>query len=95
MLRERVNPANERTLILWSGVCPLLNWFYWGEGWEIEKGVRKGSNCFKTLDKKCDHPLAVPLLQELDPPEISFYVCLNSGLGASSFEWNCPRRERY
>lgn len=51
MLRERVNPANERTLILWSGVCPLLNWFYWGEGWEIEKGGRKGSNCFKTLDK--------------------------------------------
>ena len=47
MLRKRVNPANDRTLIWWSGVCPLLNWFYW----EIEKGVRKGSNCSKTLDK--------------------------------------------
>ena len=44
VLRERVNPANEETSILWSGVCPLLNWFYWGERWEMEKGLSKGTN---------------------------------------------------
>lgn len=79
-MRERVNPANERALILWSGACPL-NWFYWGERWET-KGVRKGSTILKLSTKML--PPFDCLTAPPAGPSVDF-VCLNSGLGISSF----------
>lgn len=74
--------------------CPLLSRSDRGEGWEIEKGVRKGRGCFKT-GQRCDHALAAPPRPGPDLPKISFYICLNSGLVASALNGIIQGRDRY